>query len=101
MSEHISSNVVVVISANQEWQVLLTHFYSKAQLQASPLGEWFAVDIEIEGHSEPIVFFHGGWGKIAAAASAQYVLDRWSPELLVNLGTCGGFEGDMPFLLIL
>lgn len=41
------------------------------------------------------MFFHGGWGKIAAVASAQYVIDRWSPELLVNLGTCGGFEGEI------
>ncbi|MBI1929047.1 hypothetical protein HYR99_32975, partial [Candidatus Poribacteria bacterium] len=22
-----------------------------------------------------------------------YVIDRWSPALLINLGTCGGFEG--------
>jgi adenosylhomocysteine nucleosidase len=36
---------------------------------------------------------HGGWGKIAAAASAQYAIDRWQPDLLVNLGTCGGFAG--------
>ncbi len=39
------------------------------------------------------MFFQGGWGKIAAAASTQYVIDRWRPRLLVNLGTCGGFEG--------
>ncbi len=38
-------------------------------------------------------FYHGGWGKIAAAASTQYVIDRWQPDLLVNLGTCGGFKG--------
>src|SRR3989442_1017337 len=36
-----------------------------------------------------------GWGKIAAAASTQYVIDRWSPALLINLGTCGGFEGEI------
>ena len=40
-----------------------------------------------------LIFMHGGWGKIAASASAQYAIDRWQPELLVNLGTCGGFEG--------
>lgn len=39
------------------------------------------------------MFFHGGWGKISAAASTQYVLDRFGPDLLVNLGTCGGLEG--------
>ena len=41
----------------------------------------------------PVWFLHGGWGKIAAAASAQYAIDRWRPELLVNLGTCGGVQG--------
>jgi len=35
------------------------------------------------------------WGKIAAAASTQYVIDRWKPNLLINLGTCGGFEGEI------
>jgi adenosylhomocysteine nucleosidase len=41
------------------------------------------------------LLFHGGWGKIAPAASTQYVIDRWSPALLINLGTCGGFEGEI------
>ncbi len=36
---------------------------------------------------------HGGWGKISAAASTQYVIDHLAPDLLVNLGTCGGFTG--------
>jgi adenosylhomocysteine nucleosidase len=40
-----------------------------------------------------VTWFHGGWGKISAAASAQFVIDRYQPDLLVNLGTCGGFEG--------
>lgn len=42
-----------------------------------------------------VVYFHGGWGKIAAAASTQYAIDRWHPQLLVNFGTCGGFAGDV------
>lgn len=25
----------------------------------------------------------------------QYVIDKYSPDLIVNLGTCGGFEGDV------
>jgi adenosylhomocysteine nucleosidase len=49
----------------------------------------------VAGRSEPVLFFHGGWGKIAAAASAQYVIDRWQPRLLVNVGTCGGFAGQI------
>ena len=42
---------------------------------------------------KPYLFFQGGWGKIAASASTQYVIDRWAPLLIINLGTCGGFEG--------
>jgi adenosylhomocysteine nucleosidase len=42
---------------------------------------------------EHISFFHSGWGKIASAGSMQYVIDKYSPDLIVNLGTCGGFEG--------
>jgi adenosylhomocysteine nucleosidase len=39
-----------------------------------------------------VTLFHGGWGKISAAATTQYVIDHFEPDLLVNLGTCGGFE---------
>jgi nucleoside phosphorylase len=32
-------------------------------------------------------------GQDFAAATTQYVIDKFHPDLLVNLGTCGGFEG--------
>jgi adenosylhomocysteine nucleosidase len=88
------SRFVVIISANIEWRAIQILF-PEAELQSSPLGEWFVRELEVGGQVEPVLFFHGGWGKIAAAASAQYVIDRWSPGLLVNLGTCGGFEGEI------
>jgi len=44
-------------------------------------------------NNKSVILFHGGWGKISAAASAQYVIDHFKPDLLVNLGTCGGFAG--------
>ena len=78
----------VTISAGAEWRFVRS-FYPTQPVQTSPLGEWF--EMELSGH--PVVFYHGGWGKIAAAASTQYILDRWKPDLLVNLGTCGGFAG--------
>lgn len=82
-------SVVVLVSANAEWEAIRLIFPS-ADYQRSPFGEWFVQD-EPQG----AVFFQGGWGKISAAASAQYVIDRWHPDLLVNLGTCGGFEGEV------
>lgn len=94
MRANIQLNVVIIISANIEWQVI-REFFPQAVIQSSPLGRWFEQTIEIAGQREPVIFMHGGWGKIAAAASAQYAIGRWSPRLLLNLGTCGGFAGQI------
>jgi len=85
---------VVIVSANIEWQAIRRIFPDVA-LQRSPYGQWFTVDLGTSDYEEPVLFFHGGWGKIAAAASAQYAIDRWSPALIVNIGTCGGFAGEI------
>jgi adenosylhomocysteine nucleosidase len=83
---------VVVVSADAEWQAVRSMFPATETLSA-PYGEWFAVRLIERPEVDPVLFFHGGWGKIAAAASAQYVIGRWQPDLIVNLGTCGGFAG--------
>ena len=83
---------VVVISANVEWRAI-RKLFAKVPVQQSPFGEWFVV--EVKRDAERVVFFHGGWGKIAGAAATQYVIDRCRPELLLNLGTCGGFAGEI------
>lgn len=36
----------------------------------------------------------GGWGKIDAAAAAQYGISRWQPSVVINLGTCGDLVSD-------
>lgn len=86
-------NPVVLVSCGFEWQATLDLFPGVSP-RASPLGAWFRVPLRIDDDDVPVVFHHGGWGKIAAAASAQYVIDRWTPSLLINLGTCGGFRGE-------
>jgi adenosylhomocysteine nucleosidase len=80
--------IVVLISANAEWRVV-RELYPDLDLQASPFGEY--ADLNLSSRS--ITLFHGGWGKISAAATTQYVIDHFKPDLLVNLGTCGGFVG--------
>ena len=54
-----------------------------------------SVALAVKDKLLPVVFLHGGWGKIGAAGSTQYAIDRWQPQLLINLGTCGGFAGDI------
>ena len=76
-------DVVVLVSANSEWRALTSVVHGATG--ATAVGE----TLEANG----LLYLHGGWGKIDAAASAEYAIDRWHPRLLVNLGTCGGFAG--------
>ncbi len=85
---------VALISADAEWRAV-RGLYPAARLQSSPYGEWFPLEMKVGGAPTAVIFLQGGWGKIAAAASTQYAIDRWRPELLVNLGTCGGFAGEI------
>jgi adenosylhomocysteine nucleosidase len=83
----------VIISANAEWRVVRAE-YPGEKYENSPYGEYFVREIKTpDGTAHPVLFFQGGWGKVSAAGSAQYVIDRWKPDALLNLGTCGGFQG--------
>ena len=92
--------IVILISANIEWRAV-RKLFPDVVIETSPFGEWFLTYTNIilgdrlGTSSIPLVFLHGGWGKISAAASTQYVIDKYSPDLLINLGTCGGFEGEI------
>ncbi len=79
---------VVIVSANAEWDSIKS-FCSGVEFKQSPFGEWFDANLS----DRSVRFFHGGWGKISASASTQFVIDHFRPDLIVNLGTCGGFEG--------
>ena len=59
---------VVIISANAEWRAT-RELLSVREVISTPMGEWFEQD--------GVLYFHGGWGKISAAATAQYVIDHF------------------------
>lgn len=99
--------VVFLICADAEWEAIL-QLISEQHLQPTPYGDWFpayllpdqSVEPALHGNSVPpggiaAGFMHTGWGKIAAAGATQFSIDHWQPDLLVNLGTCGGFEGSV------
>jgi adenosylhomocysteine nucleosidase len=83
--------IIVIVSANAEWRVV-KELYPDLDLQRSPFGEYADLTFPTL-NVKRVTLFHGGWGKISAAATAQYVIDHFQPDLLVNLGTCGGFAG--------
>ena len=80
--------IAVLISANAEWQAAL-EVLDPASCLPNPFSEHFFSEI----NGEAVVFMRGGWGKISAAATTQYTVDTWHPQLIINLGTCGGLHG--------
>ena len=82
--------VIVIISSDGEWATV-PRIFPKVEFSQSPHGEWFTHMM----NDETVIFYHGGWGKVPSAASTQYIIDRWKPELVVNIGTCGGFHGEV------
>ena len=87
-AETINNPVVVLISADGEWQTVVESLLP-AERQPSPFGEYFWHMVGLD----KFVIFQSGWGKIAAASSTQYIIDRFTPHLIINIGTCGGFSG--------
>jgi adenosylhomocysteine nucleosidase len=88
----VKPEVVVLVCADAEWKAL-KETVQPSEIEPSPLGEWFNQGIIVNDTEVPLAFFQTGCGKIPAAAATQYVLDLWTPKLIINLGTCGGFEG--------
>jgi adenosylhomocysteine nucleosidase len=80
--------IVVLVSAIAEWNGVKPLF-PKTRIRKMPFGEMMDVNLK----SWEIILIHSGWGKIASAAAMQYVIDHYKPDLIVNLGTCGGFDG--------
>ena len=78
----------MLVSSNTEWKALKA-ILTDVDLQQTPFGEMFN---HLVG-ARDVLFFHGGWGKVSAAATSQYVIDHYQPGLLVNLATAGGFRG--------
>lgn len=82
------ADLCVLVSAGAEWRALLPH-YPKIKIEPSPYRECFHTLI----NGQNVWFLHSGSGKVAAAGSTQYAIDRWRPEQIINIGTCGGFKG--------
>lgn len=76
---------VVIVSADAEWREV-HKLFPTAKYQKQPYGEYFR-------YNRATLVVQGGWGKISAAASTQYIVDRWNPSNIFNLGTCGGIAG--------
>lgn len=79
---------VIMISAIAEWKAV-RQIFPDLVIEPGPYGD--EARLNLKGFD--LKLLHSGWGKIASAGAIQYVIDHDHPDLIVNLGTCGGFEG--------
>jgi adenosylhomocysteine nucleosidase len=79
---------VAMISAGAEWKTIADAYPAATH---TPYGDFVVGTLG----GERVIFFHGGYGKVNAAGSTQYAIDRWHPQLVINLGTCGAFGHDL------
>ncbi len=85
-------NIVILVCSDSEWKVVIETLAPQNPERSKIYGDWF-IDENPSNKKHQVIWFHGGWGKIASAGSTQYAIDTWQPELIINIGTCGGFEG--------
>jgi len=88
MLRSLLMKTVVLVSAIAEWEGVRACF-PDVEIRDIPFGSLMDVTL----YDRNLTLIHSGWGKIASAGGIQYVIDNYGPDLIVNLGTCGGFQG--------
>jgi len=83
--------IVILVCSDFEWVVVRKRFKNE-DLNHSPYGNWF-LHPDKQTNKNEVIWFKSGWGKIGSAGSTQYVIDKWKPDLIINIGSCGGFRG--------
>jgi len=88
-----SVQTVVLIAAGAEWRVVRSAKRYRSYRLRPGLFPWFEAALSTDsGNRTKVRFLHTGCGKVCAAAATQHVIDTWHPDLVINLGTCGGFK---------
>ncbi len=83
----------IIVAADAEWDVVLQH-YRRRRESMRPY-ETFMQTLSSNSIDLPVIFIHSGCGKVPAAAAAQYAIDTWRPDIVVNIGTCGAIAPDI------
>ncbi len=84
----------VLIASKKEWNVLLEIYnLSSEHLEHYPYGEYYRTVF----HNKDIIFFRSGVRKINAAASLQYMIDKFDIKKIINLGTCSGSTEEISY----
>lgn len=79
--------LVIQICAELEWESTKNILKAtRDRLRRQPFGEYFQHTV---GKQETLIY-ESGATKTRSAAACQFAIDKWHPDAVFNLGTCGG-----------
>jgi len=79
--------IALQICSTHEWNSMIEILRIRAEmLRLQPFGQYF--EQPFNGHEG--IFYQSGDTKTRSAAACQFAIDRWQPDRIINLGTCGG-----------
>lgn len=94
----ISMRLAIQICSEIEWRSTKSILkIGRGQLRKQPYGEYFNYRV---GQHRSIIY-HSGATKTRAGAACQFAIDTWHPDVVVNLGTCGGVAKNVKRLNII
>jgi adenosylhomocysteine nucleosidase len=79
--------ICIQICSSLEWISLKTILkIQSSDICKYPYGEYINYKI----YEKQCIFYHSGATKTRSAASCQFAIDKWEPNMVLVLGTCGG-----------
>ncbi|MCP4180196.1 MAG: 5'-methylthioadenosine/S-adenosylhomocysteine nucleosidase [bacterium] len=79
-------SICIHICSNREWRAAKDIFTTfPTQIKHQVYGEYFEQKI----NNKKCIIYHSGPTKTKSAAACQHAIDKWSPEIIYVLGTCG------------
>ena len=84
--------ICIHICSGREWRSTKEIFEVKREdIHNYPLGEYFNQEIQ----NNQCLIYHSGPTKTRAAAACQYAIEKWKPDVVIVLGTCGGVSENL------
>ena len=84
----------VFVASKAEWDVLINIYnITEDYLEKYPYGEFYRTNFR----GKDIVYFKGGVRKINAAASTEYMINKFSLEKVIVIGTCSAVSDELDY----
>lgn len=88
----------VLVASKKEWDVLLNIYnISDDNLEKYPYGEFYRTIFQ----NKDVVFYRSGVRKVLSSSATQYMIDKFSLEKVIVIGTCSAVNESYDYIDVL